>query len=301
MKLRFVRYGGLSSVRQRGYDPSMPGFHSPPARRGIYAFVALETSRQVAIIDVHRGHQIARINVGRAPQGLVLTPSGTRLFVNNFMDRTVGVYNVSNLLTRGIADVPLVTTRTSYFVEKMTPEAVLGKQLFYDAQDTRLARDGYISCASCHNDGGGDGRTWDLTGFGEGLRNTVSLRGRAGAHGFLHWSNNFDEVQDFEGQIRALAGGTGLMSDADFYAGIRSSGGAFHLKQVDTTDPSMRFVKDGGHFDLYLGVDDVDAFAEQLREAGVYLIQPPGDTDWGTRELVFEDDQGHTIYAGMRA
>ena len=40
--------------------------------------------------------------------------------------------------------------------------------------------------------------------------------------GFLHWSSNFDEVQDFEGQIRTLAGGTGLMTDAAFNAGTRS-------------------------------------------------------------------------------
>jgi hypothetical protein len=80
-----------------------------------------------------------------------------------------------------------------------------------------------MSCASCHNDGGTDGRTWDLTGMGEGLRNTASLRGRAAmGQGFLHWSANFDELQDFEGQIRTLAGGTGLMSDADFGAGTRS-------------------------------------------------------------------------------
>jgi hypothetical protein len=45
MKLLFVRYGGLSSVRQEGYDPSMPTFHAPPARRGIYAFVAQTVSR----------------------------------------------------------------------------------------------------------------------------------------------------------------------------------------------------------------------------------------------------------------
>ena len=109
---------------------------------------------------------------------------------------------------------------------------------------------------------------------------------------------------DLDGSIRFYTEKVGLelaFRHADFYAGIRSSGGAFHLKQVDTSDPSVRFVKDGGHFDLYLGVDDVDAFAEQLREAGLDLIQPPGDTDWGTRELVFEADQGHTIYAGMRA
>jgi hypothetical protein len=36
--MEFVRFGGLSSVNQRGYDPAMPGFHSPPARKGIYAF-----------------------------------------------------------------------------------------------------------------------------------------------------------------------------------------------------------------------------------------------------------------------
>ena len=83
-----------------------------------------------------------------------------------------------------------------------------GKQFFYDARDTRLARDAYMSCATCHNDGGGDGRIWDLTGLGEGLRNTITLRGRAGGQGFLHWTGNFDEVQDFEGQIRTLAGGT---------------------------------------------------------------------------------------------
>ena len=80
-----------------------------------------------------------------------------------------------------------------------------------------------MSCASCHNDGGQDGRVWDFTGMGEGLRNTVSLNGKGGmAHGFLHWSANFDEIQDFEGQIRAFAGGTGLMSDEAFNSGTRN-------------------------------------------------------------------------------
>lgn len=34
----FVRYGGLSLVKQKGYDPSMPTFHSPPSNKGVYAF-----------------------------------------------------------------------------------------------------------------------------------------------------------------------------------------------------------------------------------------------------------------------
>lgn len=38
LKFKFARFGGLSSVNQRGYDSSMPTLHSPPARRGIYCF-----------------------------------------------------------------------------------------------------------------------------------------------------------------------------------------------------------------------------------------------------------------------
>jgi catechol 2,3-dioxygenase-like lactoylglutathione lyase family enzyme len=107
---------------------------------------------------------------------------------------------------------------------------------------------------------------------------------------------------DLDRSIRFYTESVGLELEfrhADFYASIRSSGGNFHLKLVDLRDPSIAFVNEGGHLHLYLGVDDVDAFGGRLRASGVELIQPPCNTDWGTRELVFHDDQGHTIYAGM--
>jgi YVTN family beta-propeller protein len=191
-------------------------------RFGVHMFVALETSREVAVVDAHAGWEMFRFDTGRAPQGLALSADGHTLYVSNFMDRTVGVYDLAALLDEGISNVPLLATLQAISSERLTAQVLKGKQLFYDAKDARLARDGYLSCASCHNDGGHDGRVWDLTGFGEGLRNTVSLRGRAGAQGFLHWSNNFDEVQDFEGQIRTLAGGTGLMTNTQFNTGTRS-------------------------------------------------------------------------------
>jgi YVTN family beta-propeller protein len=190
--------------------------------QGVYMFVALETSREVAIVDAHGRWEMFRVPVGRAPQGLALSADGLRLYVNNFMERTVTVLNLSPLLVDGQSSVPVLATLLPVGSERLSAQVLLGKQLFYDAADTRLARDAYISCAACHNDGGQDGRVWDLTGFGEGLRNTIALRGRAGGQGFLHWSNNFDEVQDFEGQIRTLAGGSGLMTDVAFNAGTRS-------------------------------------------------------------------------------
>jgi YVTN family beta-propeller protein len=189
---------------------------------GVYLFVALETSRQVAVVDGFDGTELFRIEVGRAPQGLVVSSDGTRLFVQNFMDRTLSALDLSPLVAFGEFRTTALGSPVSVGTEKLAANVLLGKQLFYDARDPRLARDAYLSCASCHADGKQDGRVWDFTGMGEGVRNTVSLVGRAGAQGFLHWSGNFDEVQDFEGQIRAFAGGSGLMSEADFTAGTRS-------------------------------------------------------------------------------
>lgn len=191
-------------------------------RYGIYLYVALEGSRQVAVLNALNKAEITRIQVGIAPQGLTISADGSKLYTHNFMERSVSVHDLSKLngLTR--AEFDRLAVYEAVATEALSATVLRGKQLFYDAQDARLAREQYISCASCHNDGADDGRVWDITGFGEGLRNTISLEGHGGMqHGLLHWSGNFDEVQDFEGQIRDLAGGLGLMSDSDFHAGTR--------------------------------------------------------------------------------
>lgn len=189
---------------------------------GAFLFVALETSREVAVVDPVAKAEIYRFPVGRAPQAVAVSADGLKLYVNNFMDRTLGVYDLARLVNFGELNLPLLANAGAVGTEKLAANVLLGKKLFYDAADTRLARDAYMSCASCHNDGGQDGRTWDFTGLGEGLRNTISLRGHAGAQGNQHWTGNFDEIQDFEGQIRNFALGTGLMSDTQFNTGTRS-------------------------------------------------------------------------------
>jgi DNA-binding beta-propeller fold protein YncE len=189
---------------------------------GAYLFVALETSRQVAVVGPVSKQELFRIEVGRAPQAVALSADGRTLYAQNFMDRTLGVFDLRPLVTSGEFRAPPVATPRTLATERLTAQVLLGKQLFYDARDPRLSRDAYMSCATCHNDGGHDGRVWDLGSLGEGLRNTISLRGRSGGQSLLHFSGNFDEVQDFEGQIRVLSGGTGLMSDADYNAGTRS-------------------------------------------------------------------------------
>lgn len=187
-------------------------------RYGNYLFVTLEGSREIAVIDAYEKTELGRINVGRAPEGVTVSADGLTLYAHNFMDRSITVVDLSKLINEAKLEFPKPVTVNVVDNESLSSQVLTGKQFFYDAKDTRLARDAYISCASCHNDGGQDGRVWDFTGLGEGLRNTISLEGRAGAQGRLHWSGNFDEVQDFENQIRGLAGGSGLMSNADFSA-----------------------------------------------------------------------------------
>lgn len=190
---------------------------------GAYLFVALETSRQVAVLDAARGTELVRLEAQLAPQALAVAADGRRLFVQNLMSRSVSSIDLTALMANGSFALPAATVTSTIATEKLTATVLKGKQLFYDARDPRLARDAYMSCASCHSDGSHDGRTWDLTGHGEGLRNTASLRGRAGlGQGRLHWTQNFDEVQDFETQIRNLAGGTGLMSDTAYFSGTRA-------------------------------------------------------------------------------
>ncbi len=204
------------------HDNASVASHAAFGPLGIHVFSALEGNREVAVIDAHSGVEVMRFDVGRAPQSVAVSADGRRLYVHNFMDRSLGIYDVSSLVSSGAITVSEIATIGTVSSESLAPDVFVGKQLFYDARDDRLAALDYMSCASCHNAGSDDGRVWDFTGVGEGLRNTISLNGRAGmAHGFLHWSANFDEIQDFEGQIRFVAGGLGLMDDADFNSGTR--------------------------------------------------------------------------------
>lgn len=183
---------------------------------GRYLFVALETSREVAVYNLEQGYQLTRLATGIAPQGLALSADGERLLIHNFMDRSLQSYDLGPILLDNLPQANALNVVDLVASEALSPDVLLGKQLFYDAADDRLARDNYMSCASCHNDGGHDGRVWDLTSLGEGVRNTIDLTGKGVGHGRIHWTGNFDEVQDFESQIRLLAGGTGLVDDSEF-------------------------------------------------------------------------------------
>lgn len=187
---------------------------------GNYAYVLVQPDNWIGITDAYTGANLSGIkDVGKAPDGLVLLPNG-KLFVSSYLTREVIAYDLSSSIASidHSAPAPLATIRT-IDTEPLPANVLLGKQVFFNAADTRMGHAGYWACASCHLGGLSDGRVWDFTDRGEGLRNTKTLLGVAGTNeGRVHWSGNMDEIQDFERDIRDSFGGLGFMADADFGA-----------------------------------------------------------------------------------
>jgi YVTN family beta-propeller protein len=192
---------------------------------GGHVFTALQGNNRIVALDpgVAAASVVAQVDVGKAPQGLALDIVTGRLFVQNFMDRNVTVLSADSLMKSGTGGLPVVQTISTVATETLSATVLQGKKIFYNAADTRMSLEGYFSCALCHLDGGHDGRTWDFTQRGEGLRNNIPLKGHAGiAEGRMHWTGNFDEVQDFEQDIRSAFSGSGFMTAAQFNTGTRS-------------------------------------------------------------------------------
>jgi DNA-binding beta-propeller fold protein YncE len=236
-------------------------------------YVAFQGAERVVEVDAFTLNITGSIDqVGSAPQGLAISPDGRLLYVQAFLDRAVRVYDVTDLRTEPEPLAVVVTVAT----EPLAPEVLEGKRIFYRARDPRMSRTSYLSCASCHLDGEGDNLVWDFTQRGEGLRNTIPLRGRGGtAHGALHWSANFDEVQDFEHDIREGQGGTGFMSDEDFHTGTR--------------DQTLGDPKAGVSAEL----DALAAYVSSLSDIGRSPFRRDGDSAFEAAfargEAIFED------------
>ena len=203
--------------------------HSIPAgicfsSLGDLAYVAYPANNEVRVFDTASGNSLSAVDTTMAPQSVCLSADGSRLYVLNFLARSISAFNVAALAQGLSSAISAIGETNVVSVEKLAPNVLIGKRIFYNASDPRMANEGYLTCISCHLDGDSDGRVWDFTDRGEGLRNTTSLHGRRGVgHGQVHWSANFDEIQDFEHDIRNAFGGTGLMSDADFNVGTRNT------------------------------------------------------------------------------
>jgi len=212
--------GGEWFERRKQFDNRGMASAAVHSRFGDYLYVATRGPRTVERVDVFSGDVAGNtFDAGYAPQGLALSEDDRFLFIDAYMSRELVVHDtrVFDEPTPPLARLAIASE------EPLSPQVLRGKQIFNDSADPRISKDSYIACAHCHLEAESDLQVWDFSERGEGLRDTHALRGHAGVgDGPIHWSANFDEVQDFENDIRNAFGGSGLLSDADWNSGTHS-------------------------------------------------------------------------------
>jgi YVTN family beta-propeller protein len=176
-----------------------------PAPDGKTLYIVLAGSDLVEVVDVSAPQQprlVRFLPVGRNPRGMAISRDGRWGYVMNYLSRSVTVLDLARLAW--VAELPVTA-------ETLAPELLRGKILFNSATDPRLTRGSWISCASCHPDGGADGVTWI---FPDGPRQTPPLW-NAGQTRPWHWSAALDEGQDVEETIQQVQFGLGLAPGSD--------------------------------------------------------------------------------------
>lgn len=104
--------------------------------------VALAGVDEVAIGSLRNG-LFQRVPVGRRPTALALDPGNRTLYVANTLDDSISVIDVSSSSPHRIGTISLGP-------QPPLTDADRGERLFYDS---RLTRDGWFSCNTCHTDG----------------------------------------------------------------------------------------------------------------------------------------------------
>lgn len=177
-------------------------------------WVVNSASNDISVLDLSnptRPRRVAHILASHNPRGIVISPDGTRAYVNNVLAGTVSVID-----TTTYAIIDEITTTTI----PLPPLLLHGKRLFYSSAQSELAQAGWIACNTCHIEGEHDGRTWLLQYTGEVpagadpvlIRNTTSLLGMIETYP-LRWSAEWDESADSEFSIRFEQFGSGLIEN----------------------------------------------------------------------------------------
>jgi YVTN family beta-propeller protein len=169
-------------------------------------------------IDLHDPNNPATsgVNAGKNPLGIVINEATKVAYVNNFVSRNVSVVDLN---TDTVTKV--VKTANLPAPGSQGERNLVGAEMFFSSRgvfdrpagatvstNDRLSAQGWQNCASCHFDGWTDGTTWT---FNAGPRKAIPLNGAfdpndSSHQRILNYSANFDEVQDFEANIRNVSG-----------------------------------------------------------------------------------------------
>ncbi len=152
----------------------------------------------------------------RLPIGLAMAHAKALSFVANDGTRTVTAVDLNTqAISVGMSSDIRVTASSPLPTAGSAAESVLNGKRFFNTGLGRwsLQGAGWGSCGACHIDGLTDNVTWY---FARGPRQTISLDGTFASSDpndqrILNWTAIFDEIADFEGNVRGISGGVGAL------------------------------------------------------------------------------------------
>ena len=173
--------------------------------------------------------RVLQIPVGKNPRGIVINAADTRAYVMNYVSRDVSVIDLTGVKEQVMATLPSAALPAP---GTLPDKIQVGKELYntsvgvFDPATTgglpiagRMSAAGWGACSACHPFGLSDQVVWI---FPAGPRRTLAQHAdfdpsdpNRSKMRFLNWSANRDEQEDFEGNIRAVSGGTGLIVLSD--------------------------------------------------------------------------------------
>jgi len=150
------------------------------------------------------------VNAGKNPLGIVINDSTNTAYTMNFVSRNVSVVNLATDTV-----VSVIPTLALPAPGSQAERNLVGAEMFFSSRGVfdggkvnRLSQAGWQNCASCHFDGWTDGTVWT---FNAGPRKSIPLNGTFDPNNpahqrVLNYSAIFDEIQDFEANIRNVSG-----------------------------------------------------------------------------------------------
>src|SRR5207302_6816202 len=161
----------------------------------------------------------ATIGLCQGPTGNVANETATRLYVNCWVSRRLGIIDLtSQSLTATVEASPAPQSADDLSVQR-------GKRFFFTGRgrwsnagsNGAKGGEGWSSCGSCHPDGLTDNVTWT---FAAGPRQPIAMAGSF-SHGpgtqkrrIFNHTGIFDEMHDFEANTRGVSGGLGAITNA---------------------------------------------------------------------------------------
>ena len=191
-------------------------------------------------IDIGAPEKVVRFQTGNMPSGVVINSKGTRAYTNNEINTSV---TSINLKTKEVLNRDIASSQPPR-AGSLEHRRLVGKLLFFtalgipDVHDIsgdrrfdleirdieplqfrgKASRDGWSSCASCHEDGHVDGVTWM---FPTGPRQAIDLAGSFAKNDFtdqriMNWNAvRGSPATDFNNNSRGVQGGTGHATDVN--------------------------------------------------------------------------------------